>query len=375
MSLSIGIVGLPNVGKSTLFNALLKRQVALAANYPFATIEPNVGIVDVPDENLEKLASLVRVEEAKPGQNPADLKNIPEKILPATVTFYDIAGLVKGASEGEGLGNKFLSHIKEVDAIVHVVRDFSDSNVVREGSIDPNSDSETINTELILADIQTLENRIQKHVAVLKKDRSKDNIRKDELYNLLKTQLDSGELASNMSISEEDAALLKDLNLLTLKPMIYVLNIDEESLSRGESRVGEFQGKTSVKLCAKIESELSALDEEDRNLYMEDLGISESGLDMLIRLGYNILGLQEYYTAGPKEVRAWTIQKGTKAPQAAGKIHTDFEKGFVKAMVVSIEHLLEAGTYKAARDKGLVRMEGKDYVMQVGDVVEFRINS
>lgn len=375
MSLSIGIVGLPNVGKSTLFNALLKRQVALAANYPFATIEPNVGIVDVPDVNLEKLAALVRVEEAKPGQSPEDLKNIPEKIIPATVTFYDIAGLVKGASEGEGLGNKFLSHIKEVDAIVHVVRDFSDSNVVREGSIDPNSDSETINTELILADIQTLENRIQKHTAVLKKDRSKDNIRKDELYSLLKVSLNAGEMASSVSMSEEDLFLLKDLNLLTLKPMVYVLNIDESEMASLENRVGEFREKRAVSLCAKIESELSALDEQDRKLYMEDLGIQESGLDILIRIGYEILGLQEYYTAGPKEVRAWTIKKGTKAPQAAGRIHTDFEKGFVKAMVVSIDDLLNAGTYKAARDKGVVRMEGKDYVMQLGDVVEFRINS
>lgn len=383
--MQIGIVGLPNVGKSTLFNALLKRQVALAANYPFATIEPNVGVVDVPDKNLDRLAEVVRNDSPRvvgtkqeKGTNAEDgataNKQIPEKIVPATIKFYDIAGLVKGASQGEGLGNKFLSHIREVDAIVQVVRDFSDANIVREGSTDPKSDIQTINTELILSDLSTIQSRIQKHQGVLKKEKSKDNVRRQELYELIEQTLDSGQLASSIPLIDDDLILIKDLNLLTLKPMIYVLNVGESDLASYKDRVGEIEGKPCIYLSAKIESELSALSKEDQEMYMLDLGIEVSGLDTVIQVGYKLLGLQTFYTAGPKEVRAWTIEAGTYAPQAAGKIHTDFEKGFVKAMVVSIEDLVSLGSYKLAKDKGLIRMEGKEYVMQVGDVVEFRVN-
>ena len=368
--MQIGIVGLPNVGKSTLFNALLKRQVALAANYPFATIEPNIGVVDVPDNNLEKLAHIVQLEYSKPG----NLDDIPEKIVPATIKFYDIAGLVKGASEGEGLGNQFLGHIKEVDAIVQVVRDFSDANVIREGSTTPDSDADVINTELILADLSTLQNRINRHEGVVKKDKSKDNLRKAELYTILRETLDSGKLASSLTLNKDDLLLVQDLNLLTMKPMIYVFNIDEDKVQSFSGRVGEFKNKKSVHLSAKLESELSSLSAEVQVMYMQDLGITESGLDIVIRIGYDLLGLQPFYTAGPKEVRAWTIEKGMKAPQAAGKIHTDFEKGFIKAMVVSLEDFLVAGSFKACKDKGLLRMEGKEYVMQPGDIVEFRFN-
>lgn len=368
MALSIGIVGLPNVGKSTLFNALLKRQVALAANYPFATIDPNIGVVDVPDDNLKKMAEVVVKDYAKPG----DSKIIPEKIVPATVNFYDIAGLVKGASQGEGLGNKFLSHIREVDAIVHLVRDFSDNTVVREGSTDPLNDIAVINTELILADLNTLETRIEKHQANLKKERSKENLRKQELYELLLEVLNSGELASSLELSDDDQLLVKDTHLLTLKPMIMVYNTDEEKLKSYENATNS---GTAIYLCAKIESELSGLTDEDQQLYMQDLGIKSSGLSKVITKGYEILKLQSFYTAGPKEVRSWTIEQGTKAPQAAGKIHTDFEKGFIKAKVISVDDLMSVGSFKIAKDKGLIRLEGKDYVMQVGDIVEFMFNN
>lgn len=375
MSLSIGIVGLPNIGKSTLFNALLKRQVALAANYPFATIEPNVGIVDLPDENLNKLVKIIQNDYAKPNATPEEIAALPEKIIPATIQFYDIAGLVKGASEGEGLGNKFLSHIREVDAIVHLVRNFDDSNVVREGSVNPESDAEIINTELILSDMSTLDNRLQKHQQALKKDRSKDNLRKDELYKFLLSAFDEGKMASELHLSDEDKFLLKDLNLLTIKPMIYVLNVNESDLSTISDRVGEFKGKKAIQLSAQIESELSSLGDEDQALYMADLGIKESGLDIVIQVGYELLGLQTFYTAGPKEVRAWTIRKDLKAPKAAAEIHTDFEKGFVKAMVITLDDLVAAGSYKAAKEQGKIRMEGKEYEMRVGDVVEFMINA
>ena len=362
------------MGKSTLFNALLKRQVALAANYPFATIEPNIGVVDVPDKNLETLAQIVKksfqTNENVPSVSAAPA--IPEKIVPAVVTFYDIAGLVKGAAQGEGLGNKFLSHIHEVSVIIHVLRDFSDDNVIREGSTDPEADKQTINTELILADLKFLENRIEKHKVLLKKDKSKENLKKLELFEKLYEHLNLGQLASTLNLSKEDQRLVQEAHLLTLKPMIYVHNVDESRLKALPGRSNK--NSEPIYLCAQIESELCSLSGDDQKLYMQELGILESGLDKVITEGFRLLGLQTYYTAGPKEVRAWTIPFGTKAPQAAGVIHTDFEKGFVKADVVSFDALVKAETFQAARDKGMIRLEGKDYVMQQGDVVEFKFN-
>lgn len=378
MSLSIGIIGLPNVGKSTLFNALLKKQVALAANYPFATVEPNVGVVDVPDERLEKLAELVRMEYGskteQKGARPS--KEIPEKIIPAMVKFVDIAGLVKGASEGEGLGNQFLSHIREVDAIVHVVRDFEDENVTRAGSVDPKSDKEIIETELILADLQVLEKRAetaQKNSRVA--DADKDGAKRSQAYEKLLTGLRKGELAMQIGLTEEEAELIKDLNLLTLKPMIVVLNVGENAVAQGLLQTESTEGtQSNVKLSAKLESELSDLSEEEQKEYLKELGLKSSGLDRVIKMGYELLGLQTFLTAGPKEVRAWTIKKGSKAPQAAGTIHTDFERGFISAEVISYENLVSVGGWKAAKEKGLIRIEGKNYEMKDGDVVEFRFN-
>lgn len=371
MSLSIGIVGLPNVGKSTLFNALLKRQVALAANYPFATIEPNIGIVDVPDARLNVLADIVRKEYSKP--NEVNL-NIPEKITPATIKFYDIAGLVKGASEGEGLGNQFLSHIRETDAIVQVVRDFADENVIREGSTNPATDIEVINTELILADLQTLEKRLTAHQNVLKKDKTTDNEKKQELYVKLQKTLDSGNLANTLAMKDDEKILVKDLSLLTQKPMFYILNINENQINaKNEAKVANGRGHY-ISLSAKIESELCSLSDEDRIAYMHELGMTESGLDKVIKYGFELLGLQTFLTAGPTEVRAWTIAQGDTAPKAAGKIHTDFEKGFIKAQIVSYNDLVTSGSFKVAQERGLLRLEGKSYIMQDGDVVEFRFN-
>ena len=333
MSLSIGIVGLPNVGKSTLFNALLKRQAALAANYPFATIEPNTGIVDVRDPRLNILAQFVRNDY---GSKAGD-RQIPEKIIPAVVQFYDIAGLVKGASQGEGLGNEFLGHIRGVDAIVQVVRDFTDENVIRAGATNPEEDIQTINTELILADLQSLE----KKMPILEK---------------------------------EDEILIKDLNLLTLKPMIIVLNTDESKLSTQDTQKITISGKDGLEICAKIESELAEFDENERQSYMKEIGITEPGLDRLIREGYELLNLESFLTMGPKEVRAWTYTKGDKAPQAAGKIHTDFERGFISAEIVNYSDLKPLESLKKAREKGLVRLEGKNYTMRDGDVVEFNFS-
>lgn len=381
-TLSIGIIGLPNVGKSTLFNALLKRQQALAANYPFATIEPNVGVVDVPDERLQKLAEIVKQEY---GQRKGD-REIPEKIIPAVIKFYDIAGLVKGASEGEGLGNQFLSHIREVDAIIQVVRAFTDENVVRAGSTEPKSDIEIINTELVLADLQVINKRIDNFESELKKSRTPENIRKMELYKQLHQALNEGKLASSVEMTKDDKPLVRDLSLLTLKPMIYIINVDEEDLKNEGDSNKYFTHNTNslddsyikssdyIKLCAKIESELSSLDDSDAKAYMHELGIEESGLDKVIKRGYDLLGLQTFLTAGPKEVRAWTIKKGAKAPEAAGTIHTDFERGFISAEVVSYEDLVSVGGWKNARDQGLVRIEGKNYVMKDGDVTEFRFS-
>lgn len=362
MNLSIGIVGLPNVGKSTLFNALLKRQAALAANYPFATIEPNIGVVDVPDDRLGKLAEVVRTDF---GRQRGD-REVPERIVPAMVKFYDIAGLVKGAHKGEGLGNQFLAHIREVDALVQVVRAFEDENVVRAGSVDPKSDVEVINTELMLADLQTLEKQ---------RTELKGKVEKDEEYRVsavkkLKEVLEKGRRAREAELTKEEWEKARQLNLLTIKPIIYVFNVAEK-----DAASAKFEGfENSVVISAKIESELSILPMEDQQVFMSEYGLTESGLDKLIRKGYETLGLISFLTAGPKEVRAWTARRGSKAPQAAGVIHTDFERGFIAAEVVAYEDLAGAGSFVKAKELGKVRLEGKEYMVKDGDVVEFRFN-
>jgi len=357
VALTIGIVGLPNVGKSTLFNALTKNTV-LAANYPFATIEPNVGVVNLPDERLDTLAKLMNSEQT----------------VPATVSFVDIAGIVKGASEGEGLGNQFLSHIREADAIAEVVRVFSDPDVVHvDGQVNPTADMETINTELILADLQTLEKAITRYEKEVKGKKLDAAVLQAALD--AKEVLDSGKTLFQANF---DASLLRELGLLTAKPFLYVFNVDESVLA-DESKKAELQALVApvkaVLLDAKVESELMDLDAEEANELLQSLGQDESGLDQLARVGFETLGLQTYLTAGPKESRAWTIRKGWKAPQAAGVIHTDFEKGFIKAEVVSFDDLVETGSIAEARAKGKARIEGKDYVMQDGDVAEFRFNN
>ncbi len=356
MALTIGIVGLPNVGKSTLFNALTKNSV-LAANYPFATIEPNVGVVNLPDARLNRLSEIFS----------------SEKIIAAPVSFVDIAGIVKGASEGEGLGNQFLANIREADAIAQVVRGFSDSDVVHvEGKVDAKSDIETINTELILADLQTLEKarpRVEKEV----KGKKTDPIVLETIDEAAKL-LNSG---TPLSLSKLDIAPIKDLGLLTAKPMLFVFNVDEEILRSDEKKKQLSMlvaPAEAVFLDAKVESELIDLSADEALELLASLGQSESGLDQLARIGFETFGLQTYLTAGPKESRAWTIRKGWKAPQAAGVIHTDFEKGFIKAEIVSFADLDRAGSMAEAKAQGKVRMEGKDYVMQDGDVVEFRFN-
>ena len=356
MALTIGIVGLPNVGKSTLFNALTKNTV-LAANYPFATIEPNIGVVNLPDSRLDRLAEIFS----------------SEKIIAAPVSFVDIAGIVKGASEGEGLGNQFLANIREADAIAQVVRGFVDSDVVHvEGRVDAKSDIETINTELILADLQTLEKarpRIEKEV---KGKKAEPQVL--ETIDQAIAVLNGG---TPLSLSKLDITDIKDLGLLTAKPMLFVFNVDESILSSDEKRkaLAELvKPAEAVFLDAKVESELIDLSKEDAAELLASLGQAESGLDQLARIGFATLGLQTYLTAGPKEARAWTIRKGWKAPQAAGVIHTDFEKGFIKAEIVSFSDLDSAGSMAEAKAQGKVRMEGKDYIMQDGDVVEFRFN-
>ena len=356
MALTIGIVGLPNVGKSTLFNALTKNSV-LAANYPFATIEPNIGVVNLPDSRLDRLAEIFS----------------SEKIIAAPVSFVDIAGIVKGASEGEGLGNQFLANIREADAIAQVVRGFSDSDVIHvEGKVDASSDIETINTELILADLQTLEKakpRIEKEVKGKKVDPAVlETI--DQAISVLNN-------GTPLSLSKLDISLIRDLGLLTAKPMLFVFNVDEAILSSDEKRkqlADLVKPAEAVFLDAKVESELIDLSKEEANELLASLGQAESGLDQLARIGFATLGLQTYLTAGPKESRAWTIRQGWKAPQAAGVIHTDFEKGFIKAEIVSFEDLTKAGSMAEAKAQGKVRMEGKDYIMQDGDLVEFRFN-
>lgn len=365
--MKLGIVGLPNVGKSTLFNSLTKAG-AESANYPFCTIDPNVGIVAVPDERIKKLGDLYHTK----------------KVTPATIEFVDIAGLVKGASKGEGLGNQFLANIREVDAIVHVVRCFEDSNIVHvDGSIDPARDIETINLELIFSDIEILERRIAK---VAKQARMDKTLAKElELLQGLKSHLEDGKMARTYELPEDEDLELwyKGYNLLTAKPTIYAANVAEDDLADDgannpfvasvREKANE-EGSEVFVVCAQIEEEISELDDDEKAMFLEDLGLKESGLDKLIKASYSLLGLISFLTAGEDECRAWTIKKGTKAPQAAGKIHTDFERGFIKAEVVNYQDLLDCGSTAAAKEKGLVRVEGKEYVVQDGDVILFRFN-
>ncbi len=363
--MKLGIVGLPNVGKSTLFNAITKAG-AESANYPFCTIDPNVGIVTVPDERLDVLTKMYN----------------SKKTVPATIEFVDIAGLVKGASKGEGLGNKFLSHIREVDAIIHVVRCFEDANIVHvEGSIDPKRDIDTINIELMLSDLDIIEKRIDRTRKMLKGDKKYQA----ELDTLLKVKeaLENETCVRLLDLSDEEKEMLKEVALITAKPVIYATNVSEDDFIEGiennnfVKQVEEIASKENslvLPISAKIESEIAELDEEEKKEFLSELGISESGLDRLIKASYKLLGLMSYLTAGEPEVRAWTIKIGTKAPQAAGKIHSDFERGFIRAEVISYSDLIECGSMTAAKEKGLVRSEGKEYVFQDGDVVLFRFN-
>ncbi|MEW6362230.1 MAG: redox-regulated ATPase YchF [Acidobacteriota bacterium] len=364
--LRAGIVGLPNVGKSTLFNALTAQEAALAANYPFATIEPNVGVVAVPDERLPVLAKIVKTE----------------TIVPATVEFVDIAGLVRGASKGEGLGNQFLANIRETDAVIQVVRCFEDENIVHvEGSVDPIRDMETIQIELALADLASIEKRRDK-AARSAKSGDKDARRELEIIEKIQPVLEEGLPVRAARLDAEENAVVKKWFLLTIKPTIFAANVDEVTLANPQDnpnvqKVLEHAGRENadvVPICAKLEAELVALSPEERREYLNDLGLKSSGVDNLIRAAYHMLGLMSFLTAGEKEVRAWTIPAGTKAPQAAGVIHSDIERGFIRAEIVSYEDLLACGSLAAARDKGLVRLEGKDYIMQEGDVVNFRFN-
>lgn len=364
--MKLGIAGLPNVGKSTLFNALTNAN-AQAANYPFCTIDPNVGIVPVPDERLTKLAELYK----------------PEKVTPATIEFVDIAGLVRGASRGEGLGNRFLAHIREVDAIVQVVRCFEDDQVTHvDGTVDPLRDRETIELEFVLADLETLtkrRDRVQKSA----KSGDKTYAVELEVCEKLLSHMESGKPARSCDLSAEEKALAQGFFLLSYKPMIYACNVSERDLANGSQNnphvkamreAAHSEGAQVVVVSARVEEELSSLDEEERLLFLQELGLMESGLSRLVTASYDILGLISMLTAGPKEVRAWTIEKGMRAPQAAGKIHSDFERGFIRAEVVAYEDLMKCGSYAQAREKGLVRSEGRDYVMKDGDVVVFRFN-